>query len=167
MAPLRRLYGAGIGHLLALVASFALAAYVVDRVVRVPYAWMILVFFLGAIVAHDFVLYPIYALADRAIRRLDRRGSARTTPRLVNHVRVPALLSGLLLLLFFPLVLGLGERTYRAATGLDTSPYLGRWLMLTGIFFTASGLLYVWRRWRARRPESGRNRAPKPPEVQR
>ena len=138
-------------RLLLLFASFAFAGYVADRVVRVPYAWMIGVFFVGAIVAHDFILYPIYALADRLTRRVALRPDPRPGVPWVNHVRIPAVLSGLLLVLFFPLVLGLGERTYRSATGLGTSPYLGRWLLVTGILFAGSGLLYVGRLWRASR----------------
>src|SRR5947207_7312107 len=110
---------------------------------------MIGIFFVGAIVAHDFVLFPLYALADRL---LGRRGiEHRPGLSRINHVRIPALLSGLLLLMFFPLVLGLGARTYRSATGLDTGPFLGRWLLVTAVLFALSGVLYVGRLWRASR----------------
>jgi hypothetical protein len=57
----------------------------------------------------------------------------------------------LLLVMFFPLVFRLGERTYRSATGLGPSPYLGRWLLVSAILFAGSGLLYLGRRWRASR----------------
>lgn len=137
------------GRLVLLVGCLAFAGYVADRVVRVPFAWMIGVFFVGAIVAHDFVLYPVYAFADRMMRRLGVEH--RPAVPWINHVRVPVLLSALLLLMFFPLVFGLGERTYRAATGLDTGPYLGRWLLVTAALFASSGLLYLWRLWRAGR----------------
>jgi hypothetical protein len=136
---------------LVLVGMLAFAGYVADRVVRVPYAWMIGVFFVGAIVAHDFVLFPFYALADRLTRRLALRPGPRPVVPWINHVRVPAVLSGLLLVMFFPLVLGLGEHTYRSATGLDTGPFLGRWLLVTGILFAGSSLLYLGRLWRAGR----------------
>jgi hypothetical protein len=138
-------------RLLLLLASLAFAGYVADRVVRVPYAWMIGVFFVGAIVAHDFILYPVYALADRLTRRLALRPGPRPDVPWINHVRVPAVLSGLLLLMFFPLVFRLGQRTYRSATGLGPSPYVGRWLLVSGILFAGSGLLYLGRRWRASR----------------
>jgi hypothetical protein len=138
-------------RVLVLVGTLAFAGYVADRVVRVPYAWMIGVFFVGAIVAHDFVLFPFYALADRLARRLALRPGPRPAVPWINHVRVPAVLSGLLLVMFFPLVLGLGEHTYRSATGLDTGPFLGRWLLVTGILFAGSGLIYLGRLWRAGR----------------
>ena len=64
MGAVRRLDTAQAVRLVVIVGCLAFAGYVADRVIRVPYAWMIGVFFVGAIVAHDFVLYPVYALAD-------------------------------------------------------------------------------------------------------
>ncbi len=142
-----------------LAGAFAFAGYVVDRVLKVPYAWMIGVYFVGAAVLHDFVLFPVDALADRLLRRLRVRPGHGAGPPLINHVRVPALLSGLLFLMFFPLVLGLGERTYQSATGLDTGPYLGRWLLLTAGFFAASMLVYACRLWAAYRRGSAGTKA--------
>ena len=136
-------------RLLLLVGSLAFAGYVADRVVSVPYAWMIGVFFVGAIVAHDFILFPFYALADRLIRYRAARSPHRVGPPWINHVRIPALLSALLLVMFFPLVFGLGERTYRSATGLGTGPYLVRFLLVSAVLFTVSGILYIWRSWKA------------------
>jgi hypothetical protein len=138
-------------RLLLLAGSLAFAGYVADRVVNVPYAWMIGVFFVGAILAHDFVLFPFYALADRVIRSRAARSPDRVGPPWINHVRIPALLSGVLLVMFFPLVFGLGERTYRSATGLGTGPYLVRFLLVSGVLFAASGVLYLWRLWKAAR----------------
>lgn len=139
----------GAARLVVIVGCLAFAGYVANRVVRVPFAWMIGVFFVGAIVAHDFVLYPVYSLADRVIRRLGIE-HRRPVPWM-NYVRVPALFSGLLLLMFFPLVFGLGERTYRSATGLGTDPFLARWLLVSAVLFALSGLLYLWRLWRTSR----------------
>jgi hypothetical protein len=138
-------------RILLLEGSLAFAGYVANLVVNVPYAWMIGVFFVGAIVAHDFVLFPVYALADRLIGRRAAHSAHRQGPRWINHVRIPALLSGLLLVMFFPLVFGLGERTYRSATGLGTGPYLLRFLLVSGTLFTGSGVIYLWRCWRAAR----------------
>jgi len=64
---------------------------------------------------------------------------------------VPALLSGLMLLVWFPLVLGLSDPTFRANTGLGTGGYFARWLLLTGVLFAVSGIAYVVRRARAPR----------------
>lgn len=150
MERLRRAYGARPAHLVLLAGCFAFAGYVIDRVVQVPYAWMIGVYFVGAAVLHDFVLFPLDALVDRLMRRIRLPSGHGAAPPLINHIRIPALLSGLLFLMFFPLVLGLGERTYRSATGLGTGPYLGRWLLVTGILFAGSALLYLGRLWRAR-----------------
>jgi hypothetical protein len=73
-------------------------------------------------------------------------GSAHTGPAgppVINYVRVPAAFSMLLLLVWFPLILGLSARTYHRASGLVTSPYLGRWLAVTGVLFAASAASYA------------------------
>jgi len=54
-----------------------------------------------------------------------------------------------MLLVWFPLVLGLSGSTFRSNTGLGSEPYLGRWLLLTGVLFAVSGLAYAVRRARA------------------
>ncbi|PZS19620.1 MAG: hypothetical protein DLM60_09890, partial [Pseudonocardiales bacterium] len=64
-----------------------------------------MLWFLGAVIAHDLVLFPLYALADRSLStglRSLRPGSppGRTPPRVaaLNYLRVPILGTGLLLL---------------------------------------------------------------------
>jgi hypothetical protein len=74
-----------------------------------------------------------------------RRGRLRTKPGTVNYLRVPALLSSFLLLMSFPVILRKSEGPYGAASGLDQSPYLARWLLLTGIAFGVSALLLAVR----------------------
>ena len=105
---------------------------------------------MAAIVAHDLVLLPLYSLVDRAGSRLLRPARSHGAVSALNHVRVPALLSGLMLLVWFPLVLGLSDPTFRSNTGLATDGYLARWLLLSGALFAVSGLLYLARRARAR-----------------
>ncbi|MDQ6648700.1 MAG: hypothetical protein M3Z02_01040 [Actinomycetota bacterium] len=152
MSRLTKAYGAGPLHVLATVACFALAGYAVLKVVHAPQAIMIAVWFVGAIIGHDLILYPLYALADRSLAPLRRRQSpALPAVPWINHLRVPVVLSGLLFLVSFPLILGLNEDTYRSATGLGTSPYLGRWLLLTGVLFVGSALVYALRVGRAAR----------------
>jgi hypothetical protein len=56
---------------------------------------------------------------------------------------VPASFSLLLLLVWFPLILGLAAGTYHRASGLTTGPYLWRWLAVTGVLFTASAAAYA------------------------
>jgi hypothetical protein len=67
----------------------------------------------------------------------------------VNYVRVPALGAGLTFLMFWPGIVRQGTATHLAATGLDQTPYLGRWLALSALLFAASGLVYVVRWFRA------------------
>lgn len=148
-------YGADPLHLLALLACFALAGYAASRVVaatdpRGQKIWVgFVIWFIGAAIVHDFVLYPLYALADVAVQRR-RWGRRRPRPYVqrrpwINYLRVPAGLSGLLLLVWFPLILRLSEETYRNAAGLDLSPYLGRWLLVTGLLFAGSAITYAVR----------------------
>ncbi len=149
---LRRYYGAGPLHLLSLVACFALAGYAVSRLVASGPAERVLVWFVGAFLAHDLVVWPLYALADRSALRLARHHPERLpTVPWINHLRVPVVISASLLAVSFPLVLRLSEPVYHAASGLTETPFLGRWLLVTGIAFAASAVLYALRLGRALR----------------
>jgi hypothetical protein len=154
MTPLRRfraLYGAGPLHLLALLASFAIAgAAVVGWFERPRDVVNVLEWFVAAILIHDLVLLPLYSLLDRIAfggrpQRIDR--AHRTTlRRLVNptpYLRIPAILSGLLLAVFFPVIFGLGDQTELSASGIPESGYLARWLLTTGVMFAVSGIAYA------------------------
>ncbi len=144
-------YGASPAHLLSLVAGMALSAYAVSRVTALGTLLAIGVWFVGTLIAHDLVLFPIYAATDNAsawLRHRVRRGSAPSVPA-VNYLRVPAVLSGLLLIAWFPLVLRLSPG-YERVTGRSDDPYLGRWLLVTGVLFAGSALLYAARLLRVR-----------------
>ncbi|NJP33659.1 hypothetical protein [Micromonospora thermarum] len=143
-ARLRAAYGAGPRHLLVLLACFAATGWVALRLAGEADAVRMLLWFLGAVVAHDLVLFPVYATVDRALRRIVHR------PAPLNHVRVPALASALLFLVYLPGILGLGGTTYRSATGREPTPLLGRWLALSALFFLASAVAYAVSRWRRR-----------------
>ncbi|MGH9075461.1 MAG: hypothetical protein ACRDZQ_15275 [Acidimicrobiales bacterium] len=141
-----RRYGAGPLHLLALLSSFAFAGYVATRIAPVGGAGDVGIWFAGALVGHDLFLFPLYALADRSAGRMARRHPDRLAQvPWVNYLRVPALVSGVLLLVSFPLVFDLDSSDYHYATGLLPSPYLARWLVVTGALFGASALLYALR----------------------
>ncbi len=122
--------------------------------------------FLGSILAHDLVLLPLYSLMLIGLLRLvggrgaqDRAGPSPRRLLVLNHVRVPAALSLLMLLLFFPLILGLAEGGYRGVSGLSTGPYLPRWLILSGALFALSGAILAVRLARASgRPEGASER---------
>jgi hypothetical protein len=144
-----RAYGANPLHLLALLASFALAGYAVAHLVHESTFVRILIWFLAAVIGHDLVLFPLYALADRslsgALRALwPRRGAlARNSP--LNYIRVPALGTGLLFVVFLPGIIRQGQSTYHAATGQTQQPFLDRWLLLTAAMFTLSAIVYAVR----------------------
>ncbi|MFI5486102.1 hypothetical protein [Micromonospora echinaurantiaca] len=145
----RAAYGAGARHLLLTAIAFAVTGWVALRLAGEPTAGAMLLWFVGAAIAHDLVLFPVYALADRALRGAVHPPAAG--PSLVNHIRVPALAAGLLFLVYLPGILRQGGPTYRAATGQDQQPFLGRWLLAGGVLFLASAVLYALRRLRAGR----------------
>jgi hypothetical protein len=149
-----RRYGAQPVRLLALLACFALAGYAVWHVPTGTLPRMA-IWFGAAIVAHDLVLFPAYALADRVLGLLAR---TRRVP-LVNYVRTPVLGSALLLVLFLPGIIRQGARTYKVATGLTQQPFLGRWLLLTAAMFAISAALYAVRLHRATAPRRAARRA--------
>ncbi len=151
----RRAYGSSPLHLLALLASLLIAGAAVvgwfDNVASITVR--ILIWFLGAIVAHDLILLPLYSLLDRiAFGGLRGRPSGSPPERALGwvYVRIPALLSGLLLLVFFPEVFRLGNATFRTASGLGQSVYLSRLLLTCGVLFALSGLAYAVSLARAR-----------------
>jgi hypothetical protein len=142
-----RRYGHGPLHLLGHLALVALAAFALSKMFRADVAprpanlalWLAL----GALV-HDLVLLPAYSLVDRAVRLLPAP--------LVNHVRFPMAISGLLLLVWFPLILERQPRNYVNALGREPPDFLGRWLAVTAALFAVSALLYAVRRITYGRP---------------
>lgn len=148
-------YGAHPLHLLTLVAGVALAGYVLVTVTPAalwnPHTWWqsIIVWFAAAVIGHDLVLYPIYALADAVIGRSVPWQRAKVPAH--NYIRIPALGAGLTLLVFLPGIIEQGAATYRAATGQTQQLFLGRWLMLVAAMFAASAIFYVVRVFRAHR----------------
>ena len=151
MNGFRRIYGSHPLHLLTLVAGFALFGYVVATIKPTtlwnPNTWWqsIAVWFAAAIIAHDLVLFPIYALADRLLLATGARRRPASRVPVLNYVRVPALGAGLTLLVFLPGIIKQGAPTFRAATGLTQDVFLGRWLLLTAAMFAISAVIYAIR----------------------
>lgn len=147
----RRWYGEGPLQLLVLLASFALAGYAGVRLLEGD-RLLIAIWFVGAALVHDLLFVPAYALADRALRAAaGRRNLSEPNSReWINFVRVPAFLSGLLLLVWFPLVTGQVER-YESGTGLPAGVFLTRWLTVTAVLFAGSALCRVLQTRRGRR----------------
>jgi hypothetical protein len=166
-------YGADPLHLLALVACFALAGYAASRVAAAGIWAGFLVWFVGAALIHDLLLYPLYAIADLAAQHLiwhrlpwhrRRSPAAVRWPPVINYLRVPIGLSGLLLLVWFPLILRFSADRYQASTALSPTPYLGRWLLVTGVLFAGSALAYAFRLRRDKSPRRPRARAGQRPD---
>jgi hypothetical protein len=167
MRRLLRWYGASPLHLLALLACFGLAGYAAARLVSSrPVA--VLVWFGGAVVAHDLLLMPLYSLADRsAMAAIRHREPNLPAAPWINYVRVPVALSGLLLLVWFPLILRL-RSPYHASTTLSADPYLWHWLAVTGTLFLLSAValaLRLRRQSRAARLRAAAAEAERQPAV--
>jgi hypothetical protein len=157
MDRVRARYGASPLHLLLVLCSFALAAYAGIRLLDGDTLGVVL-WFVGAAIVHDLVLVPLYSVADRALRNVagwPRGGRARDAAawrEQVNYVRVPAFISLLLLLVWYPLILDrVGH--YASYTGLEPGVFMGRWLLVTAALFALSAL------WLAVRALRGRRRA--------
>ncbi|HEY2765594.1 MAG TPA: hypothetical protein VGJ13_16520 [Pseudonocardiaceae bacterium] len=137
-------------RLLGLLAGFAVTGYVAVRLFAGG-PWGVGYWFLGGAVLHDLVLFPVYAVADFllviAIRR-HPRAEPLGVPW-INHVRFPVVISGILLLVWSPIIFRL-PLAYPLFTGQGTAPYLGSWLAITGGLFAISATGYALRLGRAR-----------------
>jgi len=165
-SPLKRfraLYGASPLHLLGALASFAIIAVAVSGWFAEPAVSLkyILIWFAGAIVAHDLLLLPAYSALDRLTTIRRRRPAPAAPPSdaepagdvnapagaasVAGHVylRVPVILSGMLLLVFGPEILNLGDSTYHVASGQHQHVYLARYLVIVAVLFGLSALAYA------------------------
>jgi hypothetical protein len=168
----RRRYGASPWHLVAHVMGFAIAAYAIVQLLDQKRWVNWLAWFLLAALLHDLVLLPAYSVVDRLAHEFLRfvhvrvgGGGRRDRPHvpLINHVRAPALISGLLLLIYFPLILGPGDASYFSATGHHASGYLRNWLLITLALFVASAVIYAARVRAARGRAADPRRSASPP----
>jgi hypothetical protein len=156
MGRLRAAYGASPLHVLAVIASFAVAGYGFLRIAESPSALGTFLWFAAAIFAHDLLAFPFYStlnlIAHRSlVKPSDEWLESRRVPAL-NHLRVPAILSAISFVMFFPLILGLSSTRYMEYTGQSADIYLGRWLGLCGALFLGSALIYAVRLRRAGSP---------------
>lgn len=135
---MRRRYGASAWHLLGHLAVLAIVVYAIDQIFVLEAAEKVLLWMAAAILVHDVVLWPLYSGADRTGRRW--LGAH------INYVRVPLALSLLLALAFAGTVTGSGEPAYHRASGGFWDGYLLRWLLLSILLFSISGLVFLLRR---------------------
>ena len=108
---------------------FAVFGWVVLQLVDAREAQNIALWFVLAIVLHDLALLPLYSALDRLGRRI---------PVPANAVRIPFALSGLLLLLFFPAILGRNDASFARVAGEGPEGYLERWILVTAALFACS-----------------------------
>ena len=147
----RRRYGASPLHLAAHLVAFAIAALALDQIVSAGDAKELVAWYLGLIVAHDLIFVPAYSGLDRLAQRVLARIPARRLADvpLINHVRAPALISGLLLLIYAPLISGHTDAAYVGLSGHHLEHYVRNWLLISAALFGGSALIYVLRVGRA------------------
>ena len=131
-------YGATPLHLLLHVALFAAFAWIAIVLADARQAANIALWFVGALVLHDLVLLPFYSAIDRVGRRGLRLGRGA-----VNFVRVPAAVSGVLLLVYAPAIAGWNDASFERVAGTTSDGHLARWLAITAAAFALSAVLYA------------------------
>jgi hypothetical protein len=141
MSRFARAYGSGPVHLLAHLVVLPLAAWALLQVFRVDSTTQILLWLVGAVIAHDLVLLPLYTLLDRASQRV-LPGTA------VNYVRIPLGLAALLGLVYLPQISGKGDPQFRRVSGMGFDAPVERWLLASAALFALSGLALLVARQR-------------------
>jgi hypothetical protein len=136
-------YGARPVHLASYLAAFALTGAVITQIAGLDRPVRIAIWFAGAVIAHDLIAYPLYSGLDRLARRLR---PARVPRDALNHLRIPAMLSMLLLVVWFPLIARRGEGSFATNTGVEQPDHLARWLAVSGALFAISVAAWVVRR---------------------
>jgi|tagenome__1003787_1003787.scaffolds.fasta_scaffold19238533_2 hypothetical protein len=138
-AAFRRRYGASPLHLLASLAAIALGGWAALQALsfRAPVNW--LVWLVGGALLHDLFALPLYSALDRLAARV-----APVAPA-VNYVRVPAVVSGTLLLVYFPLILHRAPANVERVAGRTPQGVTTWWAAITAALFLGSALLYALR----------------------
>jgi hypothetical protein len=132
-------YGAHPAHLVLVLACFALAGYASVQLLA-QRSLHVGVWFIGSAIGHDAILLPIYALADTAAVSLWRRMPGPRGAPWLNHIRFPAAVSLLLLLVYSPEITR-RHTALQSDSRLSDTPYLSHWLLVVGILF---GVSLVW-----------------------
>jgi len=169
MRRLRDAYGASPLHVLAVLASFTVAGYGFLRIAQSPSALGTFLWFGAAIIAHDLLAFPLYSTLNLIAHRSllgpgDEWSDGRRVP-VINHLRVPAILSGISFLMFFPLILGLDSTRYAHYTGQGADVYLTRWLGICATLFLGSALIYAIRLRRDGGPPDAPGSTPEPSDA--
>jgi hypothetical protein len=159
-------YGAEPLHLIAVLASLGLAGYAVLRIFDNPFTGRVLIWLAAAALLHDLVALPLYSALNKIAEGAAELAIQPRVRMLIayNHVRIPAGLSLLLLLAWFPLILRIDPENYEATTGIPPADYLERWLLISAAMFLISGISLALRLRRGPTPvppDTGRGSVPR------
>jgi hypothetical protein len=137
-----------MAHLLA----FVIVALALDRIFSGGDVKELVLWYLGLVIAHDLVFVPAYTGLDRLCRAILARlpFPRHSAVPAINHVRAPAMISGLLLIIYLPLISGRSGGQYFLLSGHPLTDYLRNWVWITAALFLGSGLIYALRVARAR-----------------
>lgn len=147
----RRRYGANPLHLAGHLALFAIAFFAIDRIASDGGLAKVIALYIGFVIAHDLIFLPAYSGLDRiaraALATLPAWGPGSVPA--INHIRAPALISGLLLIIYFPFISRRADNSYFQLSGHHIEGYLRNWLLISVALFLGSGLIYALRVRRA------------------
>jgi hypothetical protein len=147
----RRRYGASPLHLAGHLVVFAIALFAIWRIASAQSVVKLIALYIGFAIAHDLIFLPAYSGLDRAMRTAIARlpiGRPGSVPA-INHIRAPALISGLLLIIYAPMVSGRDARGYLLSSGHPVDGYLRNWLLISVALFLGSAVIYALRVGRA------------------
>lgn len=126
-----------LGHL----AAIGVAAFAISRILEVSsdtlnvFTWLV-----AGAVLHDAVLLPLYSAADLGARRVIR------DRRVINHLRFPAIVSLILLLVYSPTILDRNPGRFELVSGRPQPTHpLEAWLWITVALFAASAVVLAVR----------------------
>lgn len=142
----KKVYGESPLHLLGQLVAFAIAAYAFTQIIDVTSTdnTSLLIWFVAGAFLHDLVFVPVYLVLD-LVARLGIQDHALRRVRAINHIRFPVAISGVMLFMFFPLILGKNEGIFERTAGEPSPDYLQRWLLITVVVFAISALAYAVR----------------------
>jgi hypothetical protein len=152
LSHFRRRYGANPLHLAGHLVVLAIAFFAIDRIANGGGGLAELIaLYIGFAIAHDLIFLPAYSGLDRAARAALARLPARraATVPAINHIRTPALISGLLLIIYSPFISGLADSGYFQVSGHHIEGYVRDWLLISAALFLGSALTYMVRVRRA------------------
>ena len=152
---MRKNYGAGPLHLLSAVAMGAIVLYALIQIAGGTQPLDFALWFAGAVVAHDLLAFPLYSTLGLIAGKGSEAAGAR--PGTINYLRVPAFLSAIALIAWFPLILGINSDYFEEKTGVAPDGYFAKWLLLTAALALGSALVYAIsarRRSRSQAPET-------------